>query len=106
MTLKSLNFEANETERTEIEKVMTSDFLIKVLRERSSLRDQALLIIKTKFQRLELLSSPGSKLSETDLAQEIPFLSTPVKVDQFFTILTQVFEEAHKCLESAEIEEN
>jgi len=57
MTLKNLNFEASPAERAEIDKKVTIDFLIKVLHTRPALRDQALLFIKMKFQKLELLSS-------------------------------------------------
>ena len=94
MTLKNLNFEASPAERAEIEKKVTFEFLIKVMRTRPTLRDQALLFIKMKFQKIELLSS-NSKQCATQLAESFSFLSTTEKVDEFFSLLTYVFNEAH-----------
>ena len=46
MTLKNLSYELNPKEREELEKIVTDDFIIEVVRNQDMIRDQALLIIK------------------------------------------------------------
>ena len=46
MTLKNLSYELTPGERLELEKIVTDDFIIDVVRNQDSIRDQALLIIK------------------------------------------------------------
>ena len=46
MTLKNMSYELTTGERGELEKIITDDFIIDVVRNQDSIRDQALLIIK------------------------------------------------------------
>ena len=46
MTLKNLSYELTTSERVELEKIITDDFIIDVVRNQDAIRDQALLIIK------------------------------------------------------------
>ena len=39
MTLKSLSYEVTETQQADLDKIVTSEFLIEVLRSKPSLRD-------------------------------------------------------------------
>ena len=68
MTLKNLNYEASNAQKAELEKKVTAEFLINLLRQRNDLRDQVIIIIKQKFNKLELLSS-SSKIDYNDLCK-------------------------------------
>ena len=46
MTLKNMSYELTTSERVELEKIITDDFIIDVVRNQDAIRDQALLIIK------------------------------------------------------------
>ena len=46
MTIKNLNYEASLVERAELDKKVTGEFLLGVLRSNVELRDQAIIIIK------------------------------------------------------------
>lgn len=46
MTLKNLSYELTTSERADLEKIITDDFIIDVVRNQDAIRDQALLIIK------------------------------------------------------------
>lgn len=52
MTLKSLACEAAETHLAELEKIVTSEFLIEVLESKPGLRDQALIMIKQHLSKV------------------------------------------------------
>ena len=93
MTLKNLNFETSLSERSSLEKNMTGDFLLGVLKAQEQLRDQVLLIIKQMFRRLE-----SFKTGSLELTDNICFLSSPLKVTQFMALIASVFNEADEAL--------
>ena len=57
-----------------------------------------LLIIKQKFIKLDLLAAAAKQNSFTELISKISFFGTCEKVETFFTLLKNVFNEADLSL--------
>ena len=60
-------------------------------------------MIKSKFMKLEELTSTSSKNDVTDLAAKIPFLSTGEKQDEFVKLMAMVFNEASQKLKEGDL---
>lgn len=95
MTLKSLSYEVSDTQQADLDKIVTIQFLIDVLRTKPALRDQVLIMIKQQFSKHvseQSSSQRGSCL--IDWSEKFAFLDTPEKAGDFFELLTLVFNES------------
>ena len=95
MTIKNLSFEATTSETDIIEKVVTCEWLVSLLRTEAFLRSQVLILLKQKFRRLELMSASLRQEQEgfDYLGKELPFLNTERKIKDFLALLASIFNE-------------